>query len=66
MMTPAETLAAIAELFPPPCREPGIADGNDMCPCRCGEVWPCSITLGRRFYLADSADCPAGPMPTGQ
>lgn len=53
-MTDQEKLAAIAGLLPGPCPEPGIADGNDMCVCRSGEVWPCSIT--RAAWLAAGAD----------
>ena len=42
-MTPEERLDRIAELLPE-CPEPGIADGNDMCVCGSGEVFPCSGT----------------------
>lgn len=42
-MTTEERLAKIAELIPA-CPEPGIAQGNDMCVCRSGEVWPCGVT----------------------
>ena len=52
-------LGTIAELLPEPCREPGIADGNDLCPCRSGEVWPCSLT--RAAWLAAGLD-PAAEM----
>lgn len=42
-MTPEERLDRIAELLPA-CPEPGIANGNDMCVCGSGEVWPCGGT----------------------
>jgi hypothetical protein len=48
------TLDEIAALLPGPCPEPGIAQGNDMCPCGSGEVWPCNLT--RAAWLAAGAD----------
>lgn len=48
------TLTQIAGLLPSPCGEPGIADGNDLCPCGSGEVWPCSLT--RAAWLATGRD----------
>lgn len=50
----ADVLAQIANLLPAPCGEPGIADGNDLCPCRSGEVWPCNVT--RAKWLATGRD----------
>lgn len=52
-MTSGERLAQIAELIPA-CPEPGIAQGNDMCVCGSGEVWPCSIT--QAAWLARGLD----------
>ena len=54
MIDDKERLEQIAELLPEPCGEPGIADGNDRCPCGSGEVWPCNLT--RAAWLAVGRD----------
>jgi hypothetical protein len=51
---PQDRLVQIAGLLPAPCCEPGIADGNDQCPCGSGQVWPCNIT--RAAWLARGLD----------
>jgi hypothetical protein len=51
--TDSERLAVIAGLISP-CPEPGVYDGNDMCVCRSGEVFPCSTT--QAAWLARGLD----------
>jgi len=55
--TDTERFAAIADLINP-CPEPGVYDGNDMCVCRSGEVFPCSTTqaawLARGLDIAEA------------
>ena len=40
---PTARLALIADLLVE-CPPPRVADGDDRCPCRTGETWPCPST----------------------